>query len=161
MKNQKIILKYSIICCISLWIWFYLWYITKSLTSTNTENSTITKSTESNFDKQVQCSNIYSTVKDKLTEEYTLWWEEENNWRLGNVEVRYSPVLDSCVAQFNWRDNIYLYTENGEPHYNPTKTNMLVDVNNWYTILAECVFPRDDGYKCDGDFRSKVASYRS
>jgi hypothetical protein len=153
MKKWQITLATVIICCVFLWIGFYAWYAVKSLTTPTQEN-------KSDFNKESQCSNMYSTVKDKLTEEYTLWEDEENNWRLWNVEIRYSPVLDSCMAEYHWWENTYLYTDNWEPHYNPIKIYELADINNWYTILANCEATADNLHWCDDTFKSKVAKYK-
>ena len=153
MKKRQIWLLIVILCCLCLWIWLY---IGKS------NNTSTNKLTEDKFDKQTQCINLYPSIKEYLTDQYT-WGEpdkQENYARVNNVEVWYSSLANGCVAYLDRDTMDYRYTAWGEDYYKMTQIESLLDVNYRYNTLAYCEFSAWEWEDCRMDFLTDIAKFK-
>lgn len=91
MKKPQIFLATIIICCLFLWIGFYAWWSTKTVT---TESNSTENVEQSLFDKQAKCNSYYETYKDKLS------YANSDTSSLEELSVSYSQLLDNCIASW-------------------------------------------------------------
>lgn len=135
MKKTKIIIATILICCVFLWIGFYFWYATKSVTTTDNVPTT-EKVEESLFDKQTKCASYYNVYKDKLS-----YVNDSKTSSLDELSVSYSPTLDNCVASWIivmdfWSSSMYEFN--------------IVNASRWDQSLYKCYWnPLDEKDKCN------------
>ena len=133
MKKWQITLLTVVICCIFLWIGFYAWYATKTLTTPAEEIKS-----DSIFDKQNQCASYYNVYKDKLS-----YVDNSKTSSLDSLSVSYSPSLDNCVA--SW---IIVMDSDNDKIWELYEFN-IVNASRWDQTLYKCYWdPLDDKDRC-------------
>ena len=153
MKKTAIFIWAILICLSLLWLWFYFGKF---------NNLWIEKSEINLFDKQNQCANMYSSIKQYLTDQYEFWNPEDwNNYsRIVSIDVWYSPKYDSCIVWLEYDHMIYKYTIK-EHYYEPELNFKLINVTNWYSNIYTCIYRWNMNNDCRDDYYLKKSQYHN
>lgn len=153
---KKTITIAVIVWCLFLWLWFLFGR------SSNVSKNIEEPQKEDLFKRQNQCINMYTSVKQYLTDQYEFWDDEkwENYQRINNIEIRYSPSKDSCIASVEYYLMSYRYTIQ-EHYYQVFEYYELLDISNWYKRLYLCENTVSREYDCRDDYIFKKSEYHN
>ena len=144
MKKRQITLATVIVCCLFLWIGFYIGWASKSVTTPTEENKS-----DSLFDKQTKCASYYETYKDKLS-----YVNDSKTSSIDSLSVSYSPSLDNCVASWIivmdfWDNSMYEFNIVNASRWdqtlykcygNPAKLDDKCDIKAWKNKLYDLTY---------------------
>jgi hypothetical protein len=157
MTKTTVFIIIFVVCCLSLWLGFYFGKSSYVWIEDIQENQKADL-----FDRQNQCANMYSSVKQYLTDQYEFWNPEDwNNYsRIVSIDVWYSPKYDSCIAWLEYDRMIYKYTIK-EHYYEPELNFKLINVTNWYSNIYTCIYRWDINNDCRDDYYLKKSEYHN
>ena len=110
---------------------------------------------QSNFDKETWCVNMYPVVKEYLMDLYEYWEPDiagEDYGRIISIEVWYSPSLNSCIAEIRRDVMTYWYELNWKHYYKLNVVSSLLDINHWYKNQYTCEINPDVEENCELEF---------
>jgi len=133
MKNAIIVIL-ILICC---WLGFMVYqgqYNNKSV-----------------FEKQKECSSLYQSVKNYLTEEHSFNLSDVWKSEVWSVKTRYNKKMDTCLAETT--EYVSLWWDGTNDTFT---VYSLYDIYNWYKLLEDC----SSNHWCQSEFKNAVDKYK-